>query len=68
MIFSLPVYARATRMASMVDSAPEPTKRTLSAQGIRVQTRSPHSSMDSVGAPKWEPSASTADNAAVTSG
>ena len=37
------------RMASMVASAPEPTKRIFSAQGMSWWTRSPHSSIASTG-------------------
>ena len=56
------------RMDSMVDSAPDATKRTLSAQGIRLWTRSPHSSMDSTGPPKWEPRGAALANASTTAG
>ena len=54
-IIFLPVCARARRTAYMVASVPEQQKRTISAQGMRSQISSAHSTCFSKARPQWIP-------------
>jgi hypothetical protein len=65
---SRPVKPRAKRMALMVASVPEFTKRTSSMDGMSRVTRRASAVSTSVGAPKERPSAATACTAAITWG
>ncbi len=56
---SRPVKPRARRIALMVASVPELTKRTSSMDGMSSMTRRASRVSNSVGAPKLKPSAAT---------
>ena len=65
---SRPVKPRARRIALIVASVPELTKRTSSIEGMSSMTRRASRVSSSVGAPKLKPSAATRCTAAMTCG
>ena len=67
MTTSRPVKPRASRIADMVASVPEETKRTRST-GVRATISSASSTSGSVGAPYDVPRATASPTAASTSG
>ena len=68
MILSRPVKPRASRIAVIVASVPELTRRTISSEGSNRHSVSANSTSSSVGAPNDRPSAARSCTARTTAG
>lgn len=67
MILARPVKPRASRIADMVASVPELTRRTCST-GVRAMISSARSTSPGVGVPKLVPSGAASRSASTTAG